>query len=69
MLPINWPIGASLVLIALGLGTINEIIEFAVQLSIPETNVGGYINTGWDMVSNSVGAITAVLIMKFKDKQ
>lgn len=66
-LSINWPIGAALVLIALGLGTINEIIEFAVQLTLPETNVGGYINTGWDMVSNTVGAVTAVLLMKLKD--
>lgn len=67
-LPINWPIGAALVLIALGLGTINEIIEFAVQLSLPETNVGGYINTGWDMVSNTVGAVTAALLIRSFDK-
>ncbi|MGH1398371.1 MAG: hypothetical protein ACRBCT_04065 [Alphaproteobacteria bacterium] len=67
-LPINWPIGAALVLIAMGLGTINEIIEFAVQLSLPQTNVGGYINTGWDLVSNTVGAIGAVLWMRWRDQ-
>ena len=28
-------------------------------LLIPETNVGGYRNTGWDLVSNLIGATTA----------
>jgi len=31
-----------------------------------ETNVGGYVNTGWDLVANLVGAtIAAVLIRWF----
>ncbi len=46
-----------------GFGALNEIIEFAATLSLPETNVGGYVNTGWDLVSNLTGCvITAVLI-------
>ncbi|MCA9405853.1 MAG: DUF2238 domain-containing protein [Candidatus Omnitrophica bacterium] len=44
------------VLSAMGLGCINEILEFVVMLTVPETNVGGYYNTGWDLVSNMVGA-------------
>ncbi|NQV25164.1 MAG: hypothetical protein HQ518_12440 [Rhodopirellula sp.] len=28
-------------------------------LALPETNIGGYINTGWDLVPNLVG-VTAV---------
>ncbi|MEL6429415.1 MAG: DUF2238 domain-containing protein [Planctomycetota bacterium] len=40
----------------MGLGAVNEIVEFVAVLTIPETNVGGYVNTGWDLVSNAVGA-------------
>ena len=40
---------------ALGLGAMNEVVEFAATLLVPETNVGGYVNTGWDLVSNLVG--------------
>ena len=31
----------------------------AATLLVPETNVGGYENTGWDLVANMVGAFTA----------
>ncbi|MCP5068423.1 MAG: DUF2238 domain-containing protein [bacterium] len=47
------------VLAAIGLGAMNEVIEFAATLSMPETNVGGYRNTGWDLVSNVVGTLIA----------
>lgn len=51
------------VLASLGLGAMNEVVEFAATLLVPETNVGGYINTGWDLVANLVGAtvMSAVL--------
>lgn len=42
-----------------GFGALNEVIEFAATLLLPHTNVGGYVNTGWDLVSNLVGAILA----------
>jgi len=29
------------------------------NLTLPETNIGGYINTGWDLVSNLAGATVA----------
>ena len=47
----------------MGLGAMNEIIEFIAVLMIPETNVGGYENTGWDLVSNAVGAVIAALLL------
>jgi hypothetical protein len=43
----------------LGFGALNEVVEFVATLLIPETNVGGYRNTGWDLVSNLIGATTA----------
>ena len=47
----------------LGFGALNEVVEFIATLTMPETNVGGYINTGWDLVANTVGATTAVLLI------
>jgi hypothetical protein len=47
---------------ACGFGALNEIVEFiATMLTV--TNVGGYINTALDLVSNMVGSvITAAII-------
>ena len=47
----------------LGFGALNEVIEFAATLLVPETNVGGYFNTGWDLVANTVGATVAVCLI------
>ncbi len=49
----------------LGFGALNEVVEFVAVLSLPETNVGGYVNTGWDLVSNLVGSVGAALIIRF----
>ena len=53
------------VLASNGLGAFNEIIEFIAVLIIPHTNVGGYINTGWDLVFNLIGSCIAALIIWF----
>jgi hypothetical protein len=47
------------VLAGMGVGAINEILEFITTLVLEDTNVGGYVNTGWDLVFDLVGA-TAV---------
>jgi len=53
---------AAAALMGIGLGAVNELVEFAAVLSLPETNVGGYMNTGWDLVANTFGALAAALI-------
>ena len=40
----------------MGFGALNELVEFVATLIVPETNVGGYLNTGWDLVANLFGA-------------
>ena len=63
------PTGGLMVLAALagmGLGASNEIVEFVVTLLVPETNVGGYVNTGWDLVANLVGAVAAATIIRIR---
>lgn len=49
---------------AMGLGALNEVIEFMASLLLSETNVGGYMNTGWDLVANGVGAVVAAVIIR-----
>lgn len=54
--------GASLALMGgLGFGAINEMIEFLITRFVPDTNIGGFENTGWDLVANTIGAAAAAL--------
>lgn len=48
-------------LCGMGLGALNEVIEFVATLIMTWTNVGGYVNTGWDLVSNLLGSATGGL--------
>jgi hypothetical protein len=50
------------VLGGLGLGALNELIEFLATLAHSGSHVGGYENTGWDLLSNLVGATAAGLL-------
>ena len=45
-------------------GESSPLVEFAATLLVPETNVGGYLNTGWDLVSNLVGVIVAAVLIR-----
>jgi hypothetical protein len=47
----------------MGLGATNEVIEF-IATRLMDTNVGGYENTGWDLVANAVGAGLAVVLIR-----
>jgi len=59
---VSWAtVSILLVLIGVGLGGLNEIIEFVAVLSVPQTGVGGYENTMWDMLFNTIGAVLAVV--------
>ena len=50
----------------IGFGALNEVIEFIAVLTIPNTNVGGYENTGWDLVANLVGATVAAVVIRIR---
>lgn len=54
-------------LASLGLGALNEVVEFAATLLMPETNVGGYVNTGWDLVANMVGVTVAAFLIRLRE--
>ena len=53
----------------LGVGAINETIEFLITLLPGDSNVGGFSNTGWDLVANTAGAATAALISGMGKRQ
>ena len=66
----NWTtISILLVMIGLGAGARNEIIEFVAVLLVPETNVGGYYNSSLDLVFDLFGAILAVFFIKKKESR
>jgi hypothetical protein len=49
-------------LAGIGLGAMNEVVEFIATLFL-DTNVGGYRNTGFDLIYNTVGALIAAFLI------
>ena len=71
----RWKEGASKALkyalaagVGMGLGALNEVVEFIAVLSFPETGVGGYFNTGLDLMANLVGVLIAVGFLAYRDR-
>jgi len=54
------------VFIAMGAGALNEVVEFMAVVVATETGVGGYFNTGLDLVSNMIGSFIALFIIHLK---
>jgi len=53
----------------MGVGALNELIEFAATQLTSETGVGGYMNTCLDLVANMIGAILALAFLRIRDKR
>jgi hypothetical protein len=65
----NWiAISVLIVFIGMGIGALNEIIEFITVLITPKNGVGGYENTLFDMIFNAIGAIIVVIYINIKRK-
>ena len=62
-------VGIVVVMAGLGVGALNEIVEFLATVLVPETGVGGYINTALDLVSNLIGAIVAMVYLRLTEKR
>ena len=53
---------ASFTIVLLGglaVGALNEMLEFLLTKAVSDTNIGGFENTGWDLVANTVGSLFA----------
>jgi|TARA_Y100000031_G_C8024330_1_gene294095 hypothetical protein len=53
-------------LISMGLGVVNEIVEFVATVSVENVNVGGYYNTALDLIANAIGAFLAIFFMRVR---
>lgn len=53
----------------MGFGAANEVVEFLATRVLPETNVGGYVNTGWDLVANLVGCLIAAVLISARSSR
>jgi putative membrane protein len=52
----------------LGVGAVNEIVEYIATLVVPETGVGGYDNTLLDLISDLIGALIALLVIRCREE-
>jgi hypothetical protein len=55
-------------LAGMGLGALNEIVEFIAVVVAPETGVGGYFNSSLDLVFNALGALAGIFIAYIRNK-
>jgi uncharacterized membrane protein YjdF len=53
----------------LGVGAFNEIVEALVAAAIPQSGVGGYVNTALDLISDLLGALLAMTFIKLRYPQ
>ena len=62
------PIALSVVLVmaGLGVGALNEIVEFVVSVCVPQSGVGGYVNTSLDLCADLVGAVLGLIYIRFR---
>jgi hypothetical protein len=50
----------------LGLGALNETVEFITTRLRPGTNIGDFENTGWDLVANLAGTLLAAAWIRWR---
>lgn len=60
----RFSVGLVVIMAGAGLGALNENIEFLLTVILPQTGVGGYINTSLDLCSNLFGAVTAYVLAR-----
>lgn len=63
--PSGFILGFIIVMAGLGVGAVNEIVEFIVTLVNPENNVGGYVNTSLDLIADFIGAVVAYVYIYY----
>ena len=46
-----------------GIGSINEVMEFAATRMVDDANVGGYANNALDLIANTAGGLIAAFLL------
>jgi hypothetical protein len=69
--PVKPSVGLLILCVAAGngFGAANEVVEFIATIALPGTNVGGYANTGWDLVSNLAGTTLAAAVIYVRGRR
>lgn len=64
-------VALSIIVVAagLGIGALNEIVEFITGVIVPESGVGGYLNTSLDLVADLIGAVLAMGIIRVSERE
>lgn len=62
-------IAVLVVMIGTGAGALNEVVEFMAVLILPKTGVGDYFNNAWDLTYNLLGALAALVYLKFRNSK
>lgn len=62
--PMGWIQDLHLIVMLLGIGTVVEIIEYLVTLTVTTNGVGDYDNNMQDLISNFIGAAISISIIK-----
>jgi hypothetical protein len=65
----SWVFYILILAASVGIGGGNEIVEFSTVLFFENTGVGGYFNTAWDLVFNTLGALIGVLILASRGRK
>jgi hypothetical protein len=60
----GWLKDFKIIFVVLGLGTLVEIVEYLVTLTVSVNGVGGYDNNMQDLISNLIGVSLLVVTMK-----
>jgi len=51
---------------SMGLGALNEVVEFVAFVSLSQTGVGDVYNTGLDLIFNMCGALVGAFVQRFR---
>ncbi|MCL2743556.1 MAG: C-GCAxxG-C-C family protein [Planctomycetaceae bacterium] len=61
----RFSMGLLVITSGMGFGAFNENVEFVLTVLLPQTGVGGYVNTSLDLCANFAGAVIAYLLVYF----
>jgi len=64
-----WSLSIIVIAAGTGMGALNEVVEFTATVFLPKTHVGDYTNNALDLVSNLIGALIAMLIIRLIKKR
>jgi uncharacterized membrane protein YjdF len=61
-LPAPWMVFVMVWLLGQGVGAVNEVVEYIIAKTVEDSNIGGFDNTGRDLIANLLGAAVAGVI-------